>query len=139
MHARFYDHYKHIHATLRSMNIGLLTTEEIQEMAISFRQTIDDTPLLLNTCTVKIDLTDMGIPAGMCIDRELVERITGYPISTRKDKNQRTCAVALKASTSVLTTLVSTVVCIVTQHGGTPNHFETVNYMIPLLQSSSDR
>ncbi|MCQ4874297.1 MULTISPECIES: DUF1848 domain-containing protein [Odoribacteraceae] len=85
----FIDHYKHIHATLRSMNIGLLTTEEIQEMAISFRQTIDDTPLLLNTCTVKIDLTDMGIPAGMCIDRELVERITGYPISTRKDKNQR--------------------------------------------------
>ena len=31
----------------------------------------------------------MGIPAGMCIDRELIARLTGYPISTQKDKNQR--------------------------------------------------
>lgn len=85
----FIDHYKHIHSTLQAMDIRPLTTEKIREMAISFRQTIDHTPLLLNTCTVKIDLANMGIPAGMCIDQELIERITGYSISAQKDKNQR--------------------------------------------------
>lgn len=85
----FIDHYKHIHAPLQARNIRPLTLEEIREMANSFRQTIGDTPLLLNTCTVKVDLANMGIPAGMCIDRELIERITGYPISAQKDKNQR--------------------------------------------------
>lgn len=85
----FIDYYKHIRPSLSSQNIYPLTLEEIREMAYSFRQSISSTSIQLNTCTRKVDLSAMGIPAGMCIDRELIERLTGYPISTQKDKNQR--------------------------------------------------
>lgn len=63
--------------------------EDIRNMALSFKETIGQYSIHLDTCTVKVDLTDMGIPQGMCVDKELVEKITGYPISAKKDKNQR--------------------------------------------------
>ena len=85
----FIDYYKHIRPSLSSLNIHPLTLEEIREMAYSFRQSISSISIQLNTCTRKIDLSAMGIPAGMCIDQELIERLTGYPISAQKDKNQR--------------------------------------------------
>ncbi len=43
----------------------------------------------MDTCTNKVNLTHLDIPHGMCVDKKLVERITGYQISARKDKNQR--------------------------------------------------
>ena len=58
-------------------------------MAVSFRRTMASTPIALKTCTAKVDLRHLGIPAGMCIDRGLVERIAGYPIAAKKDANQR--------------------------------------------------
>ena len=41
------------------------------------------------TCAEKIDLSDCGIAHSSCIDRTLVEEITGYAIDVGKDKNQR--------------------------------------------------
>ena len=41
------------------------------------------------TCAEKIDLSDCGICHSSCIDRTLVEEITGYIIHVGKDKNQR--------------------------------------------------
>lgn len=41
------------------------------------------------TCAEKIDLSDCGIAHNSCIDRALVEEITGYAIDVGKDKNQR--------------------------------------------------
>ncbi|WP_099293878.1 DUF1848 domain-containing protein [Butyricimonas sp. Marseille-P3923] len=84
----FIDHYTHVRQAVTRHDIHPLSMEEIREMATSFVQTIPDT-IHLDTCTVKVDLRDMGIPAGMCIDKELIERIIGYPITARKDKNQR--------------------------------------------------
>lgn len=84
----FIDHYTHVQRTIRHHDINPLTMEEIHAMAASFIQDLPPS-LLLDTCTVKVDLRDMGIPAGMCIDKELIERIIGYPISAKKDKNQR--------------------------------------------------
>lgn len=85
----FIDHYPHIRTAARQLHIDPLTREEIGEMAASFLQTTAGTPIRLDTCTVKVDLSGLGIPAGMCIDKNLIERLTGYPISARKDKNQR--------------------------------------------------
>ena len=58
-------------------------------MAQSFVRALEPYPIALETCTVKVDLRHLGIPSGMCIDRGLVERIAGYPIAAKKDKNQR--------------------------------------------------
>lgn len=85
----FIDHYRHIQATVKQYNIKPLLMEDIENMALSFKKTISQYPILLNTCTVKVDLTNIGIPCGMCIDKDLVEKIVGYRISAKKDKNQR--------------------------------------------------
>lgn len=85
----FIDHYSHIRNTMDRHGIKPLERHEIDRMAVSFRETIDRLPISLDTCTVKVDLRPLGIPSGACIDKELVERITGYPISARKDRNQR--------------------------------------------------
>lgn len=85
----FIDHYRHIRSAVGALGIEPLRQDEIERMALSFRRTVAETPLMLNTCTVKVDLRHLGIPAGMCIDGGLVERIAGYPIAAKKDRNQR--------------------------------------------------
>ena len=37
----------------------------------------------------------LNIPAGLCVDKELIERITGYPILDKKDKNQRNICICI--------------------------------------------
>lgn len=85
----FIDHYNHIREAVSQYNIKPLLMEDIREMAVSFKSTIDNYPIHLDTCTVKVDLSDLGIPNGMCVDKDLIEKIIGYRISARKDKNQR--------------------------------------------------
>ena len=85
----FIDHYQRIRTAVSRFNIQPLLKADIEEMAASFKKTVDTCSIQLDTCTVKVDLTHLGIPGGLCIDNQLVERIAGYPISARKDKNQR--------------------------------------------------
>jgi len=85
----FIDHYQHIRSAMNKNQIPKLDTNDIRDMAASFKESIAPYNVQLDTCTVKVDLSDMGIPSGMCIDRDLVERITGYPINAKKDPNQR--------------------------------------------------
>ncbi|MCD7898767.1 MAG: DUF1848 domain-containing protein [Bacteroides sp.] len=85
----FIDHYQHIRSEVSKFDIRPLRKEEIEEMAVSFRQTIESYPIELDTCTIKVDLTHLNIPAGLCIDKKLIERIIGYQISAKKDRNQR--------------------------------------------------
>lgn len=90
----FIDHYRHIRPAVGKFNIRPLLPEEIRQMAVSFRETMDAYPAIaLETCTSKVDLSALGISAGLCVDNKLVEKITGYSIIARKDKNQRSiCA-----------------------------------------------
>lgn len=85
----FIDHYHHIRSAVSQFNIKPLLMSDIQEMAISFKITIDRYPIFMDTCTVKVDLRHLGIPSGECVDKELIEKIIGYPITAKKDKNQR--------------------------------------------------
>ncbi len=85
----FIDHYQHIRKTVGKFNIHPLKMEDIEEMAVSFKESISHYPILLDTCTVKVDLRHLEIPSGLCVDKALIERIVGYPISAKKDKNQR--------------------------------------------------
>lgn len=85
----FIDHYSHIRHAMGRHGIKPLERQEIDLMAVSFKETADKFPLSLDTCTEKVDLRPLGIPSGQCIDKGLVERIAGYPVSARKDSNQR--------------------------------------------------
>lgn len=85
----FIDHYRHVRRVLDGLHIGPLSSEEIGAMAVSFKETADRYGLGLETCTVKVGLNHLGIPGGLCVDGALIERITGYPLAAKKDKNQR--------------------------------------------------
>lgn len=85
----FIDHYRHIRSAANRYHIKPLVREDIDAIAVSFRKTMNQYPIELDTCTVKVDLSGFGIPAGLCVDDRLVERIAGYPIQARKDTNQR--------------------------------------------------
>ena len=43
----------------------------------------------LYTCAEKIDLSEYGILHGACIDKERVQRLTGYKLDIEKDSGQR--------------------------------------------------
>ncbi|MDR2037044.1 MAG: DUF1848 domain-containing protein [Bacteroidales bacterium] len=85
----FIDHYNHIRKAVEKFDIRPLEKEKTEEMAISFRKIIEAYSIQLDTCTVKTDLRHLGIPGGLCVDHELIERIIGYPIMAKKDRNQR--------------------------------------------------
>lgn len=86
----FIDHYPHLRNKFKQKKINTLLQEEIEEMAISFKTTTDRySGVKLDSCTTKVDLNHLGIPSGCCVDQKLIERITGYPITAPKDKNQR--------------------------------------------------
>lgn len=85
----FIDPYYHIRRAIGAFDMQPLMPNEIEEMARSFKTTVDKYPIMLNTCTLKIDLHLLGIPCGLCIDGALIERLVGCPIRAKKDKNQR--------------------------------------------------
>lgn len=86
----FIDHYQHIRNAVDKFGIKPLKMDEIEEMAFSFKETMQQYPQIrMDTCTNKVNLAHMDIPGGMCIDQTLIEKITGYSISAQKDKNQR--------------------------------------------------
>lgn len=85
----FIDHYVHIRSVMEKEGIYPLKTDDIYRMGISFKKSADLYGMQLETCTVKVDLSHLGIPGGMCVDKALIERIIGYPIKAGKDKNQR--------------------------------------------------
>ena len=43
----------------------------------------------MESCAEGIDLHTVGIEHGHCVDRDLIERITGFKLKCEKDKNQR--------------------------------------------------
>lgn len=85
----FVDHYRHIRRAVGECGIKPLEMAEIEQMAVSFKNAVGPYPMELDTCTVKVDLRHLGIPSGSCVDKALIERIAGYPIFVRKDRNQR--------------------------------------------------
>jgi len=85
----FVDCYRHIRDAVERFHIKPIAKEEAEAMAVLFREAVSRYRVKLNTCTVKMDLSGLGIPGGVCVDDRLVERIAGYSIKVRKDKNQR--------------------------------------------------
>ena len=60
---------------------------EMLQIGCSFAGIAKEYGLHIQTCAEKISIP--GIEKGACIDKTLIERICGYPISVKKDKSQR--------------------------------------------------
>ena len=73
-----------------------LTDEQLNEFLRSLCDIAAKNDLKLATCAEKIDLESFGIAHNICIDKELVERITGYELVNVKRDGQRDACGCIK-------------------------------------------
>lgn len=85
----FLDLYKKCERNLKTTSVMILEEEQIEQIMKKLKKIAEKYNLTIETCAEDIDLQCIGIKHGRCIDNDLIERIIGYPIETRKDKNQR--------------------------------------------------
>lgn len=85
----FIDIYPKIKNNITKLGAYAPLDFEKIEMAKSFKNIANQHGILLETCAESTDLCNIGINHGKCIDDKLIEKILGYPINLKKDKNQR--------------------------------------------------
>lgn len=86
----FVDLYQKISPSVKDKVVRVISEEIMYRLAADLAQIGNRYGIELHACCEKLDLTGAGIKSAACIDRELIERIIGRPLSTKKDRNQRT-------------------------------------------------
>lgn len=66
-----------------------VSVEKLRQLAKGIAEIAHSYGLRIDTCAEKIDLSEYGIGHAKCIDGELFEKLTGVPLETQKDSNQR--------------------------------------------------
>lgn len=85
----FLDSYAKIKTAMNEMGVRELTDGEIRIMASAMARTAAAHGMEIVSCAESIDLSGCGVRHGSCVDRALIERITGMPLQAGPDKNQR--------------------------------------------------
>lgn len=85
----FMDSYAKTQRNTAGLNIGQITNEDMYNLAGKMAQIAKKHQLKIETCAEQIDLQDIGIQHGSCIDKKLIEKILGCKLKVGKDKNQR--------------------------------------------------
>jgi len=85
----FLDNYRKSDKRLKPYSVRQLTGIEMIDIAKSIAEKALNINLQLYTCAEKIDLSEIGIKHGSCIDKTFIESITGKSLHIKKDKNQR--------------------------------------------------
>lgn len=85
----FVDLYAKTQRNTKDLNMRGLTDEEMLALGSSLAKIASEYDLRIESCAENIDLRSVGIEHGHCVDRELIERITGFKMKCEKDKNQR--------------------------------------------------
>lgn len=62
---------------------------ELTDFAARLQKIAAENGMQTASCSEKINLSSCGIEHNCCIDRELIERLIGGRLKTKKDKNQR--------------------------------------------------
>lgn len=85
----FIDLYSKTQRNTRELDIRRMTNEEIMGMAGQMAQIASKYHLTIESCAEQINLQELGIRHGSCIDKKLIEGILGCKLIVEKDKNQR--------------------------------------------------
>ena len=85
----FLDLYKNVESNFSPFGIEESTTEMQYEIMQKFSEIAAKYGIEINTCCEKIALESLNIKHAHCIDKELLERISGYRLKVGKDENQR--------------------------------------------------
>lgn len=85
----FVDLYSKTQRNTKELDIKQITNEEMIELAREMAQIASKYNLIIETCAEQINLHEVGIQHGSCIDKKLIERLLGCKLIAEKDKNQR--------------------------------------------------
>lgn len=85
----FMDMYAKNRKRMESLSSYDLDEGELRKFARELSGIAGDNHMEIGSCAEKIDLSDCGIVHNCCIDKALIEKITGCRLKVGKDKNQR--------------------------------------------------
>lgn len=85
----FVDIYKKNKKNMELFDAYTLEKRDLLEFAKKVAGIARTNGLTIGSCAESIDLEDCGIVHNCCIDKTLIEDITGCRLKARKDKNQR--------------------------------------------------
>ncbi len=85
----FLDLYRNTQRNVKGLNIVKDTYEMQAELLQRFVEIAKEYGLYIDTCAECNDFHDLGVEHAHCIDRERLERITGFKFHVDKDTNQR--------------------------------------------------
>ncbi len=85
----FVDLYVKTQRNAKELDIARMTDGEMTGLAGEMARIAARYHLTVETCAEQIDLAKAGIGYGSCINKQLIERITGFKLLGGKDKNQR--------------------------------------------------
>ncbi len=85
----FLDMYRHLQGKSAGLSIRPPDESEMYTIAKEIAYIAGNHNIKVETCAEKIDLADLGIDHGKCIDDRLIAELTGTNLKIAKDKNQR--------------------------------------------------
>jgi hypothetical protein len=85
----FIHMYSKCERNLKGTYARELTADEMYDMAKIMVQIAGSYNIEIESCALKTDLSPYGINPGSCINKTLIEKITGKQLRIGKDKNQR--------------------------------------------------
>lgn len=85
----FLDLYAGIKKRMEALGTEEMTEDAMQVMAGRMAETAKSHGIEVVSCAEAIDLSSCGVSHGSCIDKQMVEQLTGCPIRVEKDRNQR--------------------------------------------------
>lgn len=85
----FVDLYSKTQRNTKEIDIKQMTNEEMIRLTGKMAQIASKYNLIIETCAEQINLQEVGIRHGSCVDKKLIERILGCKLVIEKDKNQR--------------------------------------------------
>ncbi len=85
----FIDFYIKTQRNTNGLDMEEITDETMVYLAKQMKKIASNHHLVIETCAEQIDLQDIGIQHGSCIDKELIEKLSGCKLIGGKDKNQR--------------------------------------------------
>jgi hypothetical protein len=85
----FMDMYHHIQRRMADQSVRPPDESEMQVLAREISQIANSFNMKMETCAENIDLADLDIGHGKCIDDRLIAELTGRKLNIVKDKHQR--------------------------------------------------
>lgn len=85
----FVDLYDKTKRNTKELNMIPMNNDDMRFIATEMAKIACKNGLKIESCAENIDLQDMGIEHGSCIDSKLISQIIGCKLDVGKDKNQR--------------------------------------------------